>query len=83
MCLSPLSCGEKGHTVKRCPQPLKEEPVVENGGHGGFGAAEPSADAGGEWQDNSTATGGNDWEDNTAKIPAFGGGAPIAATGGW
>ncbi len=57
--------------------------MVENGGDGGFGAAEPSGDAGGQWQSNGTAAAGNNWEDNTAQVPASTGGAPVAATGGW
>lgn len=77
------SCGEKGHTVRRCTQPPKDEPVAENGGDGGFGAAETSGETGGDWQGNGTAAGGNDWENDTVATPAFGGGAPVAATSGW
>lgn len=57
--------------------------MVENGGDGLVSGAETSGGHVGEWQDNGAASVGNDWEKNNAETSAFGGGAPIAATGDW
>jgi hypothetical protein len=69
--------------VKRCTQPIKEEPEGEDGKDAGFGNIEPSGNAGGVSQTNGAASGGNDWENNGAEVSTFGGPTPIAATGGW
>jgi hypothetical protein len=49
--------------------------VTENGGENGFMATEAPGDGG--------SAADNDWENATTQVPVIGGGAPIAAVGGW
>ena len=57
--------------------------MAETSGAGEFGVADSFGDAAGDWHANGTAAGGNEWENKTEETPAFGGGAPVAAAGGW
>ena len=81
-----LPSGEKGHTVKRCKQPIVDQ-GQENAGHGeGFSAAANDtsghAGGGGDWNtgaDNAGVNGGtgqSEWESITPApvVTATGGG---------
>ena len=69
-----------GHTVKRCPQPIKEN---ENaGGDAGFGnsgfdapAPADTSTAGGDWNnaDAAAGSGHNDWEKSNPTVAVGGG----------
>jgi hypothetical protein len=74
------NCGEKGHTIKRCKQPIKEQENTNpsGDGDGGFGdAADSGAGAGGGgWDDKPAADSGagGDWETQAAPVAVSGGG---------
>lgn len=68
-----------GHTIKRCKEPIKEDENAPTGGQEGqgFGAADASAGAGGDWNAGTTTNGAahNDWEVATpAEVTVSGGG---------
>lgn len=80
------NCGEKGHTVKRCKQPIKEQEnagptggdAASFGNSGGFDNA--NGGAGGDWNqsgDTGASAGQQDWEKVVPEAPA------AAAGGGW
>ena len=70
------NCGEMGHTIKRCKQPIKEE--EKTGGDGGFGDAGASKTDGGSGGWNSGAgaadsgSGQASWESKPAGVIAGG-----------
>ena len=91
-----LSCGEKGHTVRRCKQPIKEEEAGTNDDGGVAGGFENLniGNGNGVWHPDIAPTGngtGNDWEHNNGDADYVDTSAPAApavaaapgASSGW